>query len=419
MSLHPRMASEGSRQRIASNAGLAASLTVVLGAILVPYWRDLASAPWGRPPFAPELLQWQIADWLISFEGGPLRRGLLGTVNLHMADLLGWPPAFVVAIEQSTLYGVLFFCVWRLCRDRVSGVQAAVLASPLFLLFVPNTPPGGFRKEIIFFGIIAVACVMTQARRRISSATASVLGTAYCLGCFAHEMLGLLFPWLAGQFWLQATRGLLPRRHALGIGIACGFGAAAGVVFASFFPGNTEIQGRLCDGLVGRGFDPSICGGAVLWVGQDRVSALSTVRTALLTSGEAWRYLAASLIALIPVSIYGRLLTKSVVRNDLLVVVVVFGTSIVSILPLFVLAIDWGRWIHVEVSCLSLTLLSIAPASGSHPASRSALSTPARAVATAFLATSLFWGVSDCGKAFKEGVGVRVTKMILQRIRAM
>jgi len=74
---------------------------------------------------------WKVGDWLINYQGGFVRRGLIGEFILSISSWSGFEPALFVVILQSLCYLIFFFFALLLLRQQKS-LQLYVL-----LIFSP------------------------------------------------------------------------------------------------------------------------------------------------------------------------------------------------------------------------------------------------------------------------------------------
>ncbi|HEX4328081.1 MAG TPA: hypothetical protein VH105_14760, partial [Burkholderiales bacterium] len=126
---------------------------------------------------------------------------------------------------------------------------------------------------------------------------------------------------------------------------ACGLLAAAGLVFAMAFPGGEHGRQAVCDSLVGAGLDRGICAGSIDWLRKGTADGMTAVSSEL--GGYLRVYPMLFLFACIPF-----LLTDWPKRRLPLLAV-----GFAATLPLYFVAVDWGRWIHIYIFLVSVTLL--------------------------------------------------------------
>ncbi len=174
---------------------------LLIGAVTLAY--GLISARIAR--------SWVLADWLINYTGGFVRRGLTGEIALLLARLLHVPVAGVGVVFYLAPYAVLLFAVRGLAQKAgPSWWVVALLVSPATLAFQVLDATGGFRKETLYLAALAV--LLAGLQRRTIGPVAMSAGMALLLGAMvlSHESLICYAPYLfaallvAGRTFRQA-----------------------------------------------------------------------------------------------------------------------------------------------------------------------------------------------------------------------
>jgi hypothetical protein len=272
----------------------------------------------------------QTADWLISYPGEFLRRGLFGELLLRST-----PPGtatlwILFAIQVALYLPILLYVLWFLERRSWSWSAIALACSPAGLAFIGWDVVGGFRKEVLGF----VALVLLAAARHSGNGlvkAAALVGSVgvWTLAVFSWESIAFMLP--AVLFLLLAGTPLpLGRVFA---GVFSGIAAVA-VGLSVVFHGSAETPARLCQSLIDHGLSPDLCTGAIAWMGRDLNDSLQLVQQNLAVHSG---YLAMAALAALPIVTTGWLRRYWPWALAMLV----------GIAPLFVLGIDYGRWIHI------------------------------------------------------------------------
>jgi hypothetical protein len=327
---------------------------------------------------------WTIGDWLINYEGGLVRRGLLGSFTLSLADRTGINPAWLTGFMQALLYlAVVGLALHLFSRLRLSGPLLMLLFSPVFLLMPFYYMHMSMSKEL--FGFLALGLMALPAmngQRDYFWAGAAVLA----IGGLALEVNAFIAPLALGFVALYLWSGLFTRRDAMIAAATLLLPALAVLVFAIAFPGHGQ-SAAICQALVVRGISDSFCsaGGPIGWLERDTAFGIATMWKMTITPGN-WRwYLVAYAAALAPFALFrvpGRAQTTWALYGLALI-------GILALAPLFVVATDWGRWIAVYV--FALTLLAVS-------ALRLGLIEPrVQSVGPLFLAYGFLWSMPEAG----------------------
>ena len=284
-----------------------------------------------------------IGDWLINFEGGFVRRGIFGQVfeTLHLGPL---EATLVIQILVLFATFTLLICTLSLLwmADPVYPWLLVVL-SPAFLLFPFLTFSGGFRKEILGLGSIALMAVAVRLNRRF----ALWLGyAAFIISMLVHESILVAIPtvmWLL----LQARR-----QEVIGIGmLKLGLAFLAVPVLYTLSAliagaGSSRKALAICSSLTDRGFSAHVCSGSIDFLSESFGEALA--RTVALAPASL-SIPALGVLSLTPFIFVGFFPTYWRL----------IAIQLLALLPLFVVGMDYGRWVFIGVSALSLAALSV------------------------------------------------------------
>jgi hypothetical protein len=176
---------------------------------------------------------YRLLEWLINYEGGFVRRGLVGQLALELHDIAGITPTHTVFAIQIGAYGIFFLFSYRLLA-RVSDRTPFILLiySPFLFVFQIASWKAGSRKEILFFALLAVlanAFARSDSDRR-RFWTLCIALALYPLLILCHEMVAFYLPYIlyfAALVRVDAARLLL-------IGTLAAFSVAAAGLMAHF-----------------------------------------------------------------------------------------------------------------------------------------------------------------------------------------
>lgn len=234
--------------------------TVLMAAFALQAWQQYRRIQVGTQGYL-------IGDWLISYAGGFVRRGLVGEVLLSLGDDSGEVLALLFTL-QLLLYFVIFgtLIYWVLVLEMPRR-WTPLLLSPAFLVtFGFNDFGGTHRKEILAFaGLFILAEAVRSSRRVRLALVLSML--LFVVAVFSHEPSALLvIPFIifvrTAKRDGQISASFARRSYLL---LIATFGA--GVALSIAFSGTFAQQLRICGELVSRGFDEAICTGAISFIG--------------------------------------------------------------------------------------------------------------------------------------------------------
>ncbi|MDA2986907.1 MAG: hypothetical protein O2789_04155 [Actinomycetota bacterium] len=290
---------------------------------------------------------WQTGDWLINYSSGLIRRGAAGEL---VASVLGQSQGLIgVFAVQMTLISV--FVVSALILFWLSPRTPAWFAltlSPAFVLFPFLSFDGGLRKELIALSAAGIAALALRLSWHWVTWIPIVL--LFGVGAFSHEIVSLTLPYFVFILWMGVRSHVWPRLTATWVGAGIALTAFAGIAVAVFASGTADQIEGICESWTSSGLWPDasraqdFCSGAVSTLDDGVVRAIRQ------TAGMFPSYL--SLVLPLALSALPFLIIRCPRPIRLLVV-----AQFVALLPLFVLAIDYGRWAFTLVALVSFACL--------------------------------------------------------------
>lgn len=288
---------------------------------------------------------WKTGDWLINYSAGPVRWGLTGALLLHVSDL-GIPLLWAAYFFQVAIYATVFVLVLKLYKHVERGpFWLLILFSPAFLLFPFYDTQGGFRKEIIVFAAFAFLCVL-HAHRTLTHSKLISASIMYGFAAFSHELAVFTLPFFIYLIYISSKNGIITPEKAATYSLLFTAISASALLFAFLFKGDATLADSVCSSLTGRGLDPNICNGAINWLGEDARNARGRVL-------DSFGYKSIYTPFLLVLSLLPLFFTTWWRKETGLLLVV----SMAAITPLFLVAVDWGRWVYISafmLLCLAL-----------------------------------------------------------------
>ena len=294
---------------------------------------------------------YQTADWLISYAGGFVRRGLFGAIYLAV-----FPPGqaglWVLFALQVLLYAIpIAYAVLWLTRSRYAWLGVALVCGPAAFAFVGWDTDGFARKESLGpTALTLLAIAASPARKPAARQTFVVGGAGRVRGGGVH--VGGQRPAPAGRpvpgpVRVRRLGGGLdwsrvrPRRR--------GDGHRRSRTHRALSRHLSDTGAMVCSALQGKGLSSRLCGGpfggAIGYLGK-------TPDQMIVTVGQSfplyWGYLPGLVLALVPIA------TTTWVRQHWRWALM----SALAIVPLFVIAADYGRWMTLLVLELLICLMA-------------------------------------------------------------
>ena len=345
--------------------------------IFVPklYWRILNTVFFGFMLFsasqqaflqaaARNIDPWFIGDWLINYQGGVVRRGLVGEIFFQVSQRLGVDIILLVIVIQLLVYLIFLINTYRLVLNSpFSAWNAALIFSPAFMLFPNYNVESGFRKEILLFALLSILCVrFALSSRGIPKMMPVYIGAVGAFIVLSHEMLAVFLPYIVCAFLIhEGGLGIQTKR----IVAATAAVAAIAVLIIVFGQGNQKTVIDICNSLQANA--PSDCRsyperitGAITFFGGSLKLARIFVEKAVGAETLAV-YALTGILSFLPLAVLissGQF--KGILPNkqSKIWLAVFAGIALTGTLPLLWIVADYGRLINIHVTCLSLLWLT-------------------------------------------------------------
>ena len=296
---------------------------------------------------------WTPGDWLVNYEGGFVRRGLPGELILEVAHALHLSPVLLGSLVPLLFYTPLYLVVWKLYQRSSGDLWTfAALVSPATLAFPILDPTGAFRKELIL--LLALGTLLLWlAKGPVRDVSLIIFLTLTgSVAILSHEGLLPYLVYLVGGVWIAVG----DLRRVIRIVALPLVTTAATLLLVVRHRGNLADEQTICRSL---GSAPAIvCSGSIAYL----ANGTDVARADVIRNVHAYHYLfyypMLALLALLPLAAMAYKLARSPSLRPR--VVVVLGTSLVAFmasLPLFLYAMDWGRWIYIHVVSIFFLLL--------------------------------------------------------------
>lgn len=380
-------------QRAERSKTLGAAYLVFIACLTIPITAYRALHPNG----------WTPGDWLVNYEGGFVRRGLPGELILQVAHALHLSPVLLGSLVPLLFYGLLYLVVWKLYQRSSGDLWTfAALVSPATLAFPILDPTGAFRKELILLLALG-ALLLWLARGAVRDASLILFLTLTgSLAILSHEGLLPYLVYLVGALWI----GVGDLRRVIKIIALPLVTTAATLLLVMRHRGTLADEQTICRSL---GSAPAIvCSGSIAYL----ANGTDVARADVMRNMHAYHYLfyypLLALLALLPLAAMAyKLAQVRTLRPRVAIVVGTASVALLASLPLFLLAMDWGRWIYIHIVSVFLLLMFLDGqqfAEASTPASSMALAPAQRRWAPAVLLLyATCWNIPHYGNYPKKG----------------
>lgn len=294
------------------------------------------------------LITYATSDWLINYQGGMVRRGLIGQLIFSLTSeysnmlLLLFCIQIIVALVTLWLVLKLFFS-----SEKTTSWLLFLLSPAFFISYFLYETHSAIRKEnLVFLAMALLANGLSG--RGIKSIYLFAAVATYSIAVLSHEIACFCLPFFLYPLWI--TYRNRANHSSLLLKIAISFCAASilGLIFSIIFKGDSLVAEKICTSLVQRGFDKILCEYSIPFLASNTFDA----HQYLLTQVSQKPYIPLYSICLLLSAIPFLLSSWIKLRTTQLLV----GSGALALLPLFLTAIDWGRWVHVYVVLITICL---------------------------------------------------------------
>lgn len=269
-----------------------------------------------------------LADWLINYQdGGFKRRGLSGSFFFLLQDITGLRLNYLVYFFQLSIISSFFWYYAKLIRyKRTDLLYLSLLLSSIGFVGLLNTVTYVGKKEFIVFLIFTVFVYLLD-HQKLSKKKEYLLCFFLIISTLLHEVTVFFVPYFAIALYVKTGKLEYGRyiKYFLAVGIPA---------IAIFMFGKNVNEGQSLRILSERGIHPVY--GIFYWNINEREYIIQHSKDYVL-------YGLSFIISVFHIGYYLKFLT-----GRKLLSIVLIGAFLFS-LPLFYLAIDWGRWMYIHM----------------------------------------------------------------------
>ena len=281
-------------------------------------------------------------DWLINYEGGFIRRGLFGEI-LTLFNFNAKNSLYLILTFQVTMYLILILTLLIIAfKSKSRSFNYLILLNPAGFMFGYIDWGGGFRKEIIFYASLALLYLSLNFNKYYLSYLSIILfyfGSLSWEGLlFFSPIYSLMFVKIIKINYLSQNNFNLnfERTRKKFLIIFNTFNLFL-LILLLFFRGGVKSANQICQSLTwSNNFDKHICDGSIYAIGWPLTKFLNDT---LDKFPEYFIYLFYFILALLPfILLFRNFLQDYKIR-----------LIVLSTIPLYILAIDYGRWISMTI----------------------------------------------------------------------
>ena len=294
--------------------------------------------------FYSEYSAWQYVDWVINYQGGFVRRGLIGEILFQLHRFTNIDLDLLIFLFVSLIYlSVFYFLIKTVHYVQNSQLNILIFLSPGFFIYpIMNSEIIG-RKDILFLVVMAFF-VFFEGKLNNKNLFILIILSIFFL-CLSHSIFLFYTPYILFLYFLiRSTRGA-----SVNIGeiIVLLISIISIFILIFFNQGNEFIVSRICESV--RNFTSNDCemSGQMYWLGNDAKSHI----LAQTIKPIHFVYYLSSLILVyffILIKFYNTKLKVKFLKinksNPVFILLILFLLT----LPVYYLGSDWGRYISIS-----------------------------------------------------------------------
>ncbi|MHB8422230.1 MAG: hypothetical protein ACYC9S_10960 [Leptospirales bacterium] len=297
-----------------------------------------------------------IGDWLINYQGGFVRRGFAGEILYLLARVTHLSPAILLLGLQDVLFSLYFYFSYRVLQTKTDLVKYVILIfSPFLFTFAINSQAGGYRKEIIYFAILAVITYAQQTYNpQKFQRTFLWILFLYPMVILTDELGLVILPLMIAVYWNKVR----PSSSRIILYLSLLLLENAAIFLAVIFRHRVSIDqvNTIIKSLIQTGYDPNGTGGAIGALHSTTLANMKDTFHSIVYANYFLTYPIAFFLCSIAYLPLGKEI-KEVFRNRILLLG--YAGSLIILLPVFIIANDWGRWFYILLVELFMLILII------------------------------------------------------------
>ncbi len=305
--------------------------------------------------------EWLLGEWLINYQGEFVRRGLLGEILFQLSHFLSMNVVHLAIIAQIIVFAVFLYSTYFLIKESpLSRATVVLIFSPAFLLFtVWSWPQVGVRKEVFLYITLVFICLYLQKSTPKGFSFPILMGISAVVLVLFHEMLVAYLPYLIMPVILYERRfGQITRRTLLAL--------LPGILVALLLVTRPTISEAtwhiICNSI--QPIPPRDCLsngeylGAITFLTKGTSFAIRFTRF-FTTPETVIVYVITGVLSFIPILYVIHLYKpwKTLSKTTLFLIGLCFSATVILMIPLFIVAADYGRFISIHITCISLIIL--------------------------------------------------------------
>lgn len=298
-----------------------------------------------------------ISEWIINYQGGFTRRGLIGEISFHIAKLFNSDLRFIIFLFQVFSYLIFLYLTYSFFRNlKVNLVILFSIFTPIFLLYPVAEIEVLARKEVFLYIYFLIFLFLCNPNSKFQKYVDPYIVLVTPLICLIYEEVILFFPFLVSCLVIQRR----VKTFSSFFKICLLFLPAILIVLYFFLYPLTAENHQLMKESLSTNFNERCYMSCALLTVNDinKFGAIADYMYSKRTFSEIltyiFRYFLIIVVGFFPLfllSVNSKLKYENIfsyygLNNILLLMLFLF----IPMFPLFIFGYDWGRWVGMMIS---------------------------------------------------------------------
>ena len=292
-------------------------------------------------------VEWTISEWLINYQGGFTRRGLIGEIVFQISKLSSLTIRETILTFQITTYLIYFYLLYKFLKDTNNNILFIfAIFSPLFVIYPIAEVEVLGRKEIfIYISFLLVVNIFSI--KNIQNRHYFYFSIILMISCLIWEGFVIYISYFI--FILILKNNLVLNKSFLTKLTISLIPLSISFYFVFFHRLDENGLKMMCQSI-------NECYGAISYLNRSLSSNISEV-TSKFQISFLIRYIVVLIIGFFPLFLLiknSKLNYKQKFKNDyfyLIFFIIIFTPSLIF----YYIAQDWGRWVSISYTLSLLT----------------------------------------------------------------
>ena len=293
-----------------------------------------------------------ISEWLINYEGGFTKRGLIGQIAIEISRFFEANLRWVIFLLQSFICTVYFFLLHRLLKNlKLERIIVLSVLTPIFILYPVAEIEVLARKEVIIFSLFLIYLLVPR-RSSFKFASFIIFST---LGILVWEPIIFLFPLI---FLFELIENQIEKLDFNFFKIIFSFVPSIIVALVILFDPLTAEEHDIMSSVLINEFNQNCYMSCGLLKTKSSIYQQFQSQFGKYSLEVLVRYFLIILVGFYPLLV---LLNNSSLSNKNLFLfkffqkpIYFFSISLLPVIILFGMGYDWGRWVNVTYVILAI-----------------------------------------------------------------